>query len=403
MYRSQYPEAPNLFTNVRRPYRPNLDLSTEFAKSWLTSLIGIAMVTAGIAIIFFNERRTVTTARALDEGLQKIFVPETIDVVFDENNGKLVLLSGPLNIEDDLEDPLYGIKIQAVKLKKLVQMYQWYETEDRRDQNEHNPEEHDFHAEPATYSYARDWFDEPINSNAFQNTLGHHNPETWPFNSSMITNQRVKIGGFLLGQNLKMKFKDYVTFTSDERPSDPNIKMHAGIYYHSKNMWQPEVGDFRVHFSYAGKGGDLVSVVGRQSGREIRPYATEAGEELLFLYPGVRKPDEVFNFEHSQNRLQTWLYRLLGWFLMFLGYNCVSSLLDIIVDDSPQIRRVLVLGVTSLPFSFALSTFLLFLGCGWIIYRPLMGGLLLMMAILPSSIAFYRVQQRRDLEWRRRL
>ena len=51
----QYPEAPNLFTNVRRPYRPNLDLSTEFAKSWVISLIGIAMVTAGIAIIFFNE------------------------------------------------------------------------------------------------------------------------------------------------------------------------------------------------------------------------------------------------------------------------------------------------------------------------------------------------------------
>ena len=51
----QYPEAPNLFTNVRRPYRPNLDLSTEFAKSWVISLIGIAMVTAGMAIIFFNE------------------------------------------------------------------------------------------------------------------------------------------------------------------------------------------------------------------------------------------------------------------------------------------------------------------------------------------------------------
>ena len=74
------------------------------------------------------------------------------------------------------------------------------------------------------------------------------------------------------------------------------IKMHAGIYYHSKNMWQPDVGDIQVHFSYAGKGGDLVSVVGRQSGREIRPYATESGEELLFLYPGARKPEEVFNF-----------------------------------------------------------------------------------------------------------
>ena len=74
----------------------------------------------------------------------------------------------------------------------------------------------------------------------------------------MITNQRVKIGGFLLGQNLKMKFKDYVTFTSDERPEDPSIKMHAGIYFHAQNVWQPEVGDIRVHFSYAGKDGDLV-------------------------------------------------------------------------------------------------------------------------------------------------
>jgi len=357
-------------------------------------------VTSGIVTLVFNERRTVTTARALDEGLQKIFVPETIDVVFEENNGKLVLVSGPLNIEDDLEDPLYGIKIKAVKLKKLVQMYQWYETEDQKDQKL-DLHGHD-HIE-STYSYARDWFDHPIDSESFHNSLGHHNPESWPFNSSITTNQRVKIGGFLLGQNLKQKFKEYVTFTSDERPSDPNIKMHAGIYYHSKNMWQSDVGDFRVHYSYAGKGGDLMSVVGRQSGREIRPYTTESGEELLFLYPGERKPEEVFNFEHSQNRLQTWMYRLLGWFLMFLGYNCLSHLLDIIVDDSPQIRRVLVLGITSLPFSFALSTCLLFIGIGWIIYRPLVGGLLLIIAIFPSSIALYRIQQRRELEWRRRL
>ena len=109
-----------------------------------------------------------------------------------------------------------------------------------------------------------------------------------------------------------------------------NKNYFLGIYYHGKNVWQPEVGDVRVHFSYAGKNGDLVSVVGKQSGREIRPFETESGEELLFMYPGVRKSEEVFQYEHAQNRLQTWLYRLLGWFLMFLGFNCLSSLLDII-------------------------------------------------------------------------
>lgn len=151
--------------------------------------------------------------------------------------------------------------------------------------------------------------------------LGHHNPESWPYNSSMVVNQRVKIGGFLLGQKLKAKFKDYVTFTSDERPENPEIKMHAGLYFHAKNVWQPEVGDVRVHFSFAGKDGDLVTVVGKQSGREIRPFQTETGEELLFLYPGIRKTEEVFQFEHAQNRLQTWIFRLLGWFFMFLGMS----------------------------------------------------------------------------------
>ena len=273
------------------------------------------------------QRRAVTTAQALDEGLQKILVPETIDVVFEENKGKLVLISGSLNVEDDLQDPTYDIKIKAVKLKKLVQMYQWYETEDRKDPPAND--EHEVHVE-TTYSYAKDWFDNRIRSESFQNTLGHHNPESWPYNSSMTVNQRVKIGGFLLGQKLKSKFKDYVAFTSDERPQNPDIKMHAGIYFHAKSVWSPEVGDVRVQFSYAGKHGDLVTVVGKQSGREIRPFETETGEELLFLYPGERKAQEVFHFEHAQNRLQTWIYRLVGWFLMFLGYNCLSSLLDLI-------------------------------------------------------------------------
>lgn len=73
------------------------------------------------------------------------------------------------------------------------------------------------------------------------------------------------------------------------------------------------------------------------------------------------------------------------------------------VDDTPQIRRVLVLGVTSLPFSFALSTSLLFIGIGWLLYRPVIGFVLLTMSVFPSLLALYRIHQRRELEWRRRL
>ena len=42
--------------------------------------------------------------------------------MFDENNGKLVLVSGSLDIADPLEDAAYAISIQAVKLRKVVQV-----------------------------------------------------------------------------------------------------------------------------------------------------------------------------------------------------------------------------------------------------------------------------------------
>ena len=234
-------------------------------------------------------------------------MPETTDVVFDEHNGALVLVSGKLAITDSLKDEKYGISMPAVKMRRVVQVYQWYETEDTRTGNNDDHEK--------SYSYNTDWFDYHIDSSNFASTLGHHNPhlDSWPLNSSLLINSRVKIGGFLLGTDLKEKFNDFKPFTSDFKPLDGDFKIWAGLYYHTANLWQPEVGDWRVQFSYAGRDGDQYSVVGRQSGREIRPYQTQAGQELLLLQAGTRDPGQMFQSEHYSNRTTTWVYRLAGW------------------------------------------------------------------------------------------
>ena len=49
-------------------------------------------------------------------------IPETLDVVFEENNGALVLVAGSLNIQDTLKDEFYGISMAAVKMRKVVQV-----------------------------------------------------------------------------------------------------------------------------------------------------------------------------------------------------------------------------------------------------------------------------------------
>merc|ERR1719334_2953576 len=123
------------------------------------------MVLTGCGLLFWNEGRAVRISVSLAEGLRDVTVPETINVVFEENNGKLVLVGGPLSIPDFLTDPLYGISINAAKLRKVVQVYQWYETEDERSNTNQNGE-HDTHVEK-TYSYDTDWFDKHIDSSNF--------------------------------------------------------------------------------------------------------------------------------------------------------------------------------------------------------------------------------------------
>jgi len=47
------------------------------------------------------------------------------------------------------------------------------------------------------------------------------------------------------------------------------------------------VGDVRVKFLYGGKHGEEVTVVGKQSGKEILPYKTELGDEILIIRSGI--------------------------------------------------------------------------------------------------------------------
>lgn len=49
----QYPEAANLFANVRRPYRPTP--WQEWRRTWLTSTIGILLIFGAFGFVLWNE------------------------------------------------------------------------------------------------------------------------------------------------------------------------------------------------------------------------------------------------------------------------------------------------------------------------------------------------------------
>jgi hypothetical protein len=82
-----------------------------------------------------------------------------------------------------------------------------------------------------------------------------------PLKSHTYISPFVRVGHLTLGNEIKDKFNDYVEVTSDERPERKDVKLHMGIYYHCDDVWNPEVGDIRVQFYYAGVANEIVCLV----------------------------------------------------------------------------------------------------------------------------------------------
>lgn len=60
--------------------------------------------------------------------------------------------------------------------------------------------------------------------------------------------------------DVKRKVNDYYEIWSDSRPERSDIKLHSGFYYHGDSALEHEIGDLRIHFSYAGREDDIVSM-----------------------------------------------------------------------------------------------------------------------------------------------
>lgn len=115
--------------------------------------------------------------------------------------------------------------------------------------------------EDRTYYYTLEWRDHLIDSRQFYLPSGHNNPKKFPIESVIHTADAVYINGYELGTEVKNKFNDYIELASDTRPEDLSIKLHLGLYYHSNDVFRPEVGDIRLLFYVAGLEGQVVCML----------------------------------------------------------------------------------------------------------------------------------------------
>ncbi|XP_075218743.1 transmembrane protein 43 isoform X2 [Lycorma delicatula] len=287
-------------------------------KNGANVLVGLVLLSAGIWLLYWNERRAVNITHSLNEALNSVIHVSLIEVASEMNEGMLVYICGPLRIDEPLTEPEYGISVPAVKLKQRVQMYQWTEEE---------------------------------------------NIKEFPMKSEIYISEGVHIGKYTLSSELKEKLNDFIAVTSDERPERRDIKLHAGLYYHSIDVWNPEVGDIRVQFSYAGAAGDIVSIVGRQVGTELHGNLLARGRVPV---------DVMLSQQHAHNTWLIRLFRLLAWLLIYLA---VTFLHHLIILDDTWLSVTLVFAVTAIA---------------WFAYQPWLGCLFFGGSLISFTWPFFK-------------
>ena len=362
-------------------------------------LVGLGLLVAGFPVLFWNEGNSVKVAKALDEGEGACIAVESNATVDPEMEGKLVHMSGKADTKDVLADDVFGISATAIRLERKVEMYQWCENEETHEKKNMGGSV----TRTTTYTYEKKWCDDLIDSGKFKES-GHENPSAFEFPSAEQIASNVKFGAFRLNERQVNRIgcaREYAFppgFTSKVdrvRLSGttmyvPNADTRNNVLNNRDVVGQPRIGDMRIVFKVTYP--HEISIVAKQHGDTFVGYTAKTGKKVDLLADGVEDAAEMFASARANNSFITWLLRLGGFLLMFIGISCILKPLSVLADVLPILGDIVELGMGLVAFVLALILSLVTIAVAWLFYRPVLAILLLVAA---GGLVFWIVRSRR--------
>lgn len=347
-------------------------------------LVGLAMFVAGFPVLFCNEGRSVKTAKALDEGEGACVAVESPAAIDHDLDGRLVHMTGKADTKDVLSDDTFGVSVVALRLERKVEMYQWVE-------ESHTTEKKNLGGsvtKTTTYTYSKEWCDEAVDSSGFKEP-GHDNPGFMEFQSEKMYAGSATFGEFRLnerqiervGQVREYAFPAGFTCKVDRVQMQsrailvPNAETRKNALNDRDVASQPRIGDMRVTFGVVYP--HEISIVAKQHGDTFVGYTAKNGKKIDLLSDGVKDAAEMFASARSANSFLTWILRLAGFLLMFLGLGAVLKPLSVLADVLPILGDIVGLGVGLVAGLAALACSLVTIAVAWLFYRPLLAVALL--------------------------
>jgi len=291
----------------------------------------------------------------------------------------LVYVQGLATTKDVLRDDEFGVSATAIKLIRQVSMYQWQEhkkTETK--ENIGGTTEN-----KTTYSYRQEWSNQAINSNNFRRS-GHNNP-SMPYKTKTQQAREVMLGAFKLNSSQISRIDGKTDLSVNNLPV-PSLLVNKSVtvmgsgFYLGNNPNDPQIGDIKVSFQVINP--TEISLVARQQGNHFSAYQTEAGGTIDLLKNGMLDANAMFAAAQQENTIMTWVIRIGGTLMMWIGLGMVFRPLAVVASVLPFLGNLMGMGTSILAFLITLPCAMITIALAWIAYRPLLAGGLIAVAVL---------------------
>ena len=371
---------------------------------------GLLMFIIGTCLLWWNEGRTVRTAKAIGDAASHVESVADVSRVDASLNGKLIHASAFADTKDTLTDDMFGVRELAIRLDRKVEYYQWVENAQTKEREKIGGGKET----TTTYTYEQKWVDKPVNSAEFKDPQYQSaNKVLSEVEEREELAQHVTFGAYTLPESLvgsisgsepvEVRMTEEQRFTWDERLHmlRPKVNTETSLVHTSANTVylglspnSPQVGDVRVTFTKVPPAD--ISLIAQVDGSTFKAYRAKNGQSFSRVQMGTVSADEMILQARSENNLWAWVLRLVGVLLIVIGLKGMFGLLPMLFKVLPFLGSIVDAGVGLVSWILGLAWSFIIIAIAWLVFRPIIGISLLVLAI--AGIVFLKRRGKKNEE-----
>jgi hypothetical protein len=304
---------------------------------------GLLAFALSFPLLYWNEGRVDLSKIA--ERSQHVPAESTVNVAPES----FISTTGTVAITEKVGDSEYLQPGAHIALTRVVEIYAWVEESEEKTSTNSDGSE----TTETTYTYTQEWTENLQDSDQFAEPVGHQNPKNFDIKGGEWRVPTVTVGAWSANtKDLDLPPSTDLTLTKEILTQKGAAALRGQyLFFGTGAVEKPVVGDERVSYrvvspNFSG------TIFGQATNGAVSRYTDSDGNTLFRLFTGDRAA--ALATLHQEYLLLLWIFRALGFLMMWFGLAALLKPFAAILDRFPFIGSIAKAGVSVVTFAIAL-------------------------------------------------